>query len=108
MPVGKIDVSVYFTNLSAGTYATPVGAEEAGAAVIEYGRFSTMVVDFTIVAFVIVLLIRGMNAMRRHTEGPNRPSPRPMTKNRPFRISAIPIQATRRPNRISEMEAPAA
>ncbi|MBT5414277.1 MAG: large conductance mechanosensitive channel protein MscL [Rhodospirillaceae bacterium] len=106
--VGGIDFSNYFITLTGGTYATLAEAEEAGAAVIKYGQFLTLVIDFAIVAFVIFLLIRGMNNMRRKAEDPNQPSPSPTTKNCPFCISTIPIQASRCPNCTSELEAGAA
>ncbi|MDA0703439.1 MAG: large conductance mechanosensitive channel protein MscL [Proteobacteria bacterium] len=105
--VGGVDFSDYFINLSAGTYATLAEAEEAGAAVIKYGQFFTLVVDFTIVAFVVFMLIRAMNNLRRKDEDPNQASPSPTTKNCPFCISSIPIAATRCPSCTSELEAPA-
>jgi large conductance mechanosensitive channel len=102
--VGGIDFSDYFITLTGGSFATLAEAEEAGAAVIKYGQFFTMVVDFAIVAFVVFLLIRGMNNLRRKEEDPNQPAPSPTTKNCPFCISTIPIKATRCPNCTSQME----
>lgn len=105
--LGGLDFSDYFIDLSGGSFATLAAAEEAGAAVIKYGQFFTLVVDFAIVAFVIFILIRGMNNLRRKAEDPNQPSPSPTTKNCPFCISTIPIQATRCPGCTSELESPA-
>lgn len=105
--VGGIDFSNYFITLSGGTFANLAEAEEAGAAVIKYGQFFTMLVDFTIVAFVVFMMIRAMNNLRRKDEDPNQPTPSPTTKNCPFCISSIPIAATRCPSCTSELEAPA-
>lgn len=105
--VGGIDFSNYFITLTGGSFATLAEAEEAGAAVIKYGQFFTMLVDFAIVAFVVFMMIRAMNNMRRKDEDPNQPKPSPTTKNCPFCISSIPIAATRCPSCTSELEAPA-
>jgi large conductance mechanosensitive channel len=40
-------------------------AKEAGAAVIAYGSFINTVIDFTIVAFCIFMIVKAMNAMNK-------------------------------------------
>ena len=39
-------------------------AKEAGAAVIAYGQFINVVIDFTILAFCIFMMVRMMNKLK--------------------------------------------
>jgi large conductance mechanosensitive channel len=52
-------------------------AEAAGAPIIKYGIFINTVLDFVIVAFVIFLVIRGINRFRRKQEAAPAPPPPP-------------------------------
>ena len=45
--------------------ATLAKAKEAGIATLNYGLFINTVIDFIIVAFVIFMVIKGMNSMQR-------------------------------------------
>ena len=65
--LGKVDFSNLFLSLH-GSYNTLKEAEAAGAPVIKYGVFINNVIDFLIVAFVIFLLIRGINQLQRKKE----------------------------------------
>ncbi len=98
--LGNVDFSNLFIALSGGSYATLAQAEEAGAITLNYGLFINMVVDFILVAFVIFLMVRQINRMLREEESP---PPPPSTKECPFCISTIAIQATRCPNCTSEL-----
>lgn len=104
MLLGGVDFSNFFLTLREGTapgpYATLATAQEAGAVVISYGVFVNAVISFLIVAFAVFLLIRGINRMQREQEAP---PPEPTTKQCPFCISTIPIQAVRCPNCTSEL-----
>jgi len=98
--LGKVDFSNLFINLSGKTYNTISEAKAAGAATINYGLFFNTVIDFLVVAFVIFLLIRQINKMKRQEEAP------PVTTREcPFCYSSIPIKATRCPNCTSEFNA---
>jgi large conductance mechanosensitive channel len=98
--LGKIDFSNLFINLSGQHYATMSEAKAAGAASINYGVFINTVIDFIIVAFVIFLLIRQINKMKRQPE----PAPAvPTTKECPYCLSTVPIKATRCPHCTSEL-----
>ena len=102
-PIGLILGNVNFSNLFislSGQYATLEEAKKAGAATINYGIFLQAVIDFLIVAFVMFLLIRQMNRMKRAQEPPP-----PSTKNCPFCISLIDLKATRCPQCTSELKA---
>jgi large conductance mechanosensitive channel len=99
--LGNVDFTNLFINLSAGQYDTLAAAQEAGAATINYGVFLNTVIDFIIVAFVIFLLIRQINQMKRKEEEPSGPT----NKQCPYCLSTIPIKATRCPHCTSQLEA---
>jgi len=65
---GGVDFTNLYINLSGGTYESLAAAQEAGAATINYGVFINTVVNFLIVAFVIFLMIRKINAMKQEEE----------------------------------------
>lgn len=73
-PIGKVlggvDFTNLFINLSSGTYRTLAEAKAGGAATLNYGLFLNAVVQFLIVAFVIFLLVRSINKMRKQEEAP--------------------------------------
>jgi len=99
--LGKIDFSTLFINLSGQPYASLAQAKTAGAATINYGTFINTVIDFVIVAFVIFLLIRQVNKLKRQPE----PVPAvPTTKECPYCLSAVPIKAIRCPYCTSELK----
>ncbi|HEY4951648.1 MAG TPA: large conductance mechanosensitive channel protein MscL [Candidatus Acidoferrales bacterium] len=98
--VGKVDFSGLFLNLSGKSYATLAEAKAAGAPTLNYGLFLNNVVDFLIVAFVVFLIVKMVNAW-------NKPAPAPAatTKECPYCASSIPLKATRCPNCTSELRA---
>jgi len=97
--LGKVDFSSLFINLSDTSYATLKEAKDAGPATLNYGNFLQVVVDFLIVAFVIFLMVRQLNKLKKPAEAP------PPTKDCPFCASAIPLKATRCPHCTSEVKA---
>ena len=98
--LGNVDFASLFINLSGKPYASLADAKAAGAATINYGLFVNTVIDFVIVAFVIFLLIRAVNRMRREKE--TAPAA-PTTKECPYCLSSIPIKATRCANCTSQL-----
>jgi large conductance mechanosensitive channel len=98
--LGNVDFANLFINLSGKPYASLADAKAAGAATINYGLFVNTVIDFVIVAFVIFLLIRAVNRMRREQEAP---PAAPTTKECPYCLSSIPIKATRCANCTSQL-----
>jgi large conductance mechanosensitive channel len=66
---------------------------------MKYGMFINSVLDFAIVAFVIFMVIKQMNRLKRE------PPKEPTTKDCPKCCSAIPIKATRCPQCTSELTA---
>jgi len=95
--LGKVDFSNLFLNLSGKPYDSLASAKAAGAATINYGLFLNTVIDFTIVAFAIFLLVRQVNRLKRQ--------PEPTTKECPYCLSKIPLKATRCSSCTSELTA---
>ena len=93
LALGNVDFSDLFVVLRAGSapgpYPTLAAAKAAGAVTLNYGAFVTTVVSFLIVAFVVFLLVRAVNRLRR--EQPAAPS----TRECPLCLSSIPLKATR-------------
>jgi len=67
---------------------------------IKYGAWLNTVIDFVIVAFVIFMVVKVMNKMKRAE-----PEPDPTEKKCDFCCSTIPIAATRCPQCTSELAA---
>jgi large conductance mechanosensitive channel len=102
LAIGRIDFASLFVNLGPRSYATLQEAKAAGAPTINYGLFLQTIVDFVIVAFVIFLLVRQLNRMRRPA-----PAAAPATRECAYCFSPVALRATRCPHCTSEL-APAA
>ncbi len=77
MIVGGLDFSNYFLPLAGQTAATLADAKKAGA-VLAYGSFITVALNFLILAFIIFLMVRQMNRFRRAAPAaPSAPPPTP-------------------------------
>jgi large conductance mechanosensitive channel len=74
---GGVDFSDLYINLSGGDYESLAQAREAGAATINVGVFINNVISFAIVAFVLFLVIKGMNQLRRKQEEKPEEAPPP-------------------------------
>jgi large conductance mechanosensitive channel len=73
---GGLDFSNYFFGLSHAVNATNLADAKKQGAVLAYGNFITIVINFIIVAFVLFLVIRAMNTMKRD-EAPAAPAAPP-------------------------------
>ncbi len=71
---GGLDFSNYFIPLSGQTATTLAEAKKAGA-VFAYGNFITVALNFVILAFIIFLMVKQMNRLKR--EAPPAPPPPP-------------------------------
>lgn len=69
-------------------------AREAGAAVIAYGQFINLAIDFLIVSFSVFMLVKAINSLRKRLDGPP-PAAAPVTKDCPHCLMSIPLKATR-------------
>jgi large conductance mechanosensitive channel len=99
--LGGVDFGNLFISLNGTAYPSLAAAQEAGAPTINYGLFINNVINFLIVAFVVFLIIRQVNKLRR-------PAPAaPTTKECPYCYTNIPIKATRCPECTSQLGAPA-
>ena len=66
--MGGVSFADLYTALDGNTYESLAAAEEAGAAVMKYGAFIQSAIDFVIIAFVIFMMVRAMNNMRKKEE----------------------------------------
>jgi large conductance mechanosensitive channel len=98
-PIGKLlggaDFSNLFLVLGDGSFASLKAAKDAGAATINYGLFFNVVINFVIVAFVLFMVVKGMNRMKREAPAP---APTPTEKECPQCATSIPIKARRCPH----------
>jgi large conductance mechanosensitive channel len=98
--LGRVDFSNLFINLSSQHYATLAEAKQAGAATLNYGAFINTVIDFTIVAFAIFLLIQQINRLTRREKVAEAPTTKPC----PYCATQIPLLATRCPSCTSHLD----
>jgi len=97
--LGKVNFTDLFISLNRTKYASLADAQAAGAATLNYGVFINTIIDFLIVAFIIFLIVRQINRMKKA------PAPTaPTTKECPYCYTQIPIPATRCPNCTSELK----
>ena len=73
---GGIDFSNHFITLSGGDYASLKAAQDAGAATVNFGLFINKLVSFLIVAWVVFLLVKQVNKLRRNEAAPPPAPPR--------------------------------
>ena len=66
--LGGINFNNLFLALDGKEYATVAAAKTAGVATLNYGVFIQSMVDFTIIAFAIFMVIKLMNNLRRQDE----------------------------------------
>jgi large conductance mechanosensitive channel len=73
-------------------YPSVAAAHAAGAVTINWGTFLGNVVDFIIIAFVIFLMVKEINRLKRE------PPKAPTEKKCPYCATMIPIDAKKCPN----------
>ena len=74
---GGLDFSNYFTPLSKAVTATNLADAKKQGAVLAWGSFLTLTINFIIVAFVLFLVIRAMNTLKRNEEAKPAEPPKP-------------------------------
>lgn len=62
--MGGVDFGALYINLSGQEFESLAAAQEAGAATFNYGLFINAVINFLIVAFVVFLLVKGVNKVK--------------------------------------------
>jgi large conductance mechanosensitive channel len=75
---GGLDFSNYFTPLTKAVSASNLADAKKQGAVLAWGNFLTLTLNFIIIAFVLFIVIRAMNTMKRKDEvAPAPPKPAP-------------------------------
>lgn len=97
--LGRVDFSSLFFDLSGKGVKSLAEAKAAGAATLNYGLFINSILDFTLLAFALFILIRQVN---RFVKKPA-PASAPSTKECPRCFSGIHVMATRCPHCTSEI-----
>lgn len=95
---GRINFSDLMISLDGNSYPTLEAAQTAGASVIAYGNFIQLVVQFLLTAFVIFMVVKGINKLHRPA-----PTPEVTVKTCPYCKSEIHKDAVKCPHCASEL-----
>jgi large conductance mechanosensitive channel len=63
--LGSVDFSNYFLPLNEGITAATLEEAKKEGAVLAWGKFVTAAINFFIIAFVLFLVVKGINKMKR-------------------------------------------
>jgi large conductance mechanosensitive channel len=74
---GGLDFSNYFTGLSKAVTASNLADAKKQGAVLAWGNFITLTLNFIIIAFVLFLVIQGMNRLKRKDAAAPAAPPKP-------------------------------
>lgn len=74
---GGLDFSNYYVGLSSSVTANTLEAAKEQGAVLAYGSFLTVVVNFAIIAFIIFLMVRAVNNMQKKEDAKPAAPPKP-------------------------------
>jgi large conductance mechanosensitive channel len=74
---GGLDFSNYFVGLSKAVTASNLADAKKQGAVLAYGSFLTITLNFAIVAFVLFMVIRLMNQLKRNEAAAPAAPPKP-------------------------------
>jgi large conductance mechanosensitive channel len=72
---GGLDFSNYFTPLSSKVTASALADAKKQGAVLAWGNFLTLVINFLIIAFALFLAVKGINSMKKAEAPPPPPGP---------------------------------
>lgn len=73
---GGVDFSNLFINLGPTEYDSLSAAQEAGAPTINYGVFINAVIAFLIVAFILFIIIKNVNRLKKEEQEAPEETPR--------------------------------
>lgn len=76
---GGLDFSNYFVGLSSNVTAPTLAAAREQGAVLAYGNFITVLINFLIIAFILFQLVKAANRMKK-AEPPPPPAPPPASE----------------------------
>ena len=108
--IGNVDFQDLFIILKQGQSALPANAtlqmaKDAGAVTFNYGQFLTDGISFLILAFVIFLMVKGLQTLKAKVSKAEADADgEPTEKECPFCMKSIDIKATRCPYCTSELE----
>lgn len=74
---GGLDFSNYFVALSDDVTATSLDAAREQGAVLAYGNFITVALNFLILAWIIFMMVKAVNNIRRSMEEEKKEDPAP-------------------------------
>ena len=100
---GKLDFSNLFISLNGEHYATLEAASKAGAATVNYGLFITELINFLIMAFVVFMIVKEINKLKKALIPVDEAPSEPTEKICPYCKSKVDIHATRCPHCTSEL-----
>lgn len=89
LALGKADFSSLFYDLSGANPQSLADAQLRGLPVIAYGVFFNDIINFIIIAFAVFLVVKAVNRLRAA------PPPPPNSKDCPYCLTAIPLEAKR-------------
>ncbi|WP_034994167.1 large conductance mechanosensitive channel protein MscL [Beijerinckia mobilis] len=75
--LGGLDFSNYFLPLTKGVTANSLAEARRQGAVLAWGNFLTVAVNFLIIAFVLFLVVRSINSFRKRVLKENLDAPAP-------------------------------
>src|SRR5882757_1479620 len=75
--IGGLDFSNYFTGLSKAVTAGNLADAKKQGAVLAWGNFLTLTFNFIIIAFVLFMIIRAMNTLKRKDAAAPAAPPKP-------------------------------
>lgn len=73
---GGLDFSNYYVALAGQAAGLPLAEAKKAGAVLAYGNFLTIALNFVILAFIIFMMVKQMNRMRKEAP-PAPPAPTP-------------------------------
>jgi large conductance mechanosensitive channel len=85
--VGNVDFSSLYIPLSGQAYSLPLAEAKKAGAVFAYGNFITVALNFVILAFIIFLMVKQMNKIKKSPPPPAPPTPEDVLLLREIRDS---------------------
>jgi large conductance mechanosensitive channel len=73
---GGLDFSSYYIGLAGQAAGLPLAEAKKAGAVLAYGNFITIALNFIILAFIIFMMVKQMNRLKREA-APAAPAPTP-------------------------------
>lgn len=100
--LGKVDFSnlywIVYNPTAETHFASLQAATDAGVVTINYGAFINTLISFTMIAFAVFILVKGINKVKAATEKKAAEDAAETTKQCPRCFSSIDIKATKCPH----------